>query len=329
MKAMRFFPPVTVTVATVVGLSAMLASSCGSNGPSTSTPPTTVRQATPTPPPTSGLGDTFSHASCPLGKGDPDATCERKRERLLNVYEDALDLLVQQKPAIFDLADEAGADTKAYRVKDKNAYMDGIVLNLRAAGLCAERDPDDAEQETIRVKSENDFSEDYDTLLSSGHMRRGEGAYRQSCTPASFPIERDKDAPPIGSGCGRPYPPVVTRFNCKVHIRGPEYYTLDSTPIVGPDAEYCAAIGYTDGRSLCAIRVEGTPDRAACENWRVGKAQDTGRPGPTWRKEDGSFCTGPASGCQNHPDTQYSLWTYVPGTYVVSATNGASCSVSH
>jgi hypothetical protein len=261
--------------------------------------------------------------------GDPDATCERTREQLLNVYEEALDLLVQQKPATFDLENESAPGTKAYLVKDREAYMEGIVANLRAAGLCAERDPDDGEQQTIRIKSENDFSEDYDVLLSSGHMRRGLGAYRSSCTPSNFPTERSEDAPPIGSGCGRPYPPPVTRFNCKVHIKSPEYYTLDSTPIVGHDAEYCAAIGYTDGRSLCPVRPEGAPDREACENWRVGKAQDTGRPGPTWRKADGSFCTGPASGCQNQPDRQYQLWTYVSGTYVVSAENGASCEVSH
>ena len=326
---MRLFPPVSVTVATVVGLSALLLTSCGDSTPAASTPPTTVPQPTPTTPPPGGAGDSFNHASCPIGKGDPDATCERTRERLLNVYEDALTLLVQQKPAIFDLEDEAAPDTKAYRVKDKEAYMEGIVANVRAAGLCAERDPDDGAQETIRIKSENDFSEDYDVLLSSGHMRRGGGAYRASCIPSSFPVERSEDAPPIGSGCGRPYPPVVTRFNCKVHIKGPEYYTLDSTPIVGHDAAYCASIGFTDGRSLCPVRQEGAPDREACEAWRVGTAQDTGRPGPTWRKEDGSFCTGPASGCQNHPDTQYGLWTYVPGTYVVSAENGASCSVSH
>lgn len=325
---MRVFPPVSVTIATVVGLSALLLTSCGDSGPSSSTPPTTVPVPTPTTPPTGG--DSFNHASCPIGQGDPDATCERTRERLLNVYEDALDLLVRQKPAIFDLENEAAPDTKAYLVKDKEAYMEGIVANLRAAGLCAERDSDDSAQETIRIKSENDFSEDYDVLLSSGHMRRGVGAYRSSCTPSSFPLERSEDdSPPIGSGCGRPYPPVVTRFNCKVHIKSPEYYTLDSTPIVGHNAAYCAAIGYTDGRSLCPVRPEGAPDREACENWRVGKAQDTGRGGPTWRKGDGSFCTGPASGCQNHPDTQYALWTYAPGTYTVSAENGASCSVSH
>ena len=135
--------------------------------------------------------------------------------------------------------------------------------------------------------------------------------------------------PPIGSGCGRPYPPKVTRFNCKVHIKSPEYYTLDSTPIVGPDGEYCALIGFTDGRTLCPIRPEGAEDREACENWRVGKAADTGRWGPTWRKGDGSFCTGPESGCANHPSNQYALLTYAPGTYVVTAENGANCTVSH
>jgi hypothetical protein len=319
-----------LTVVAVVGVAALVLSSCGDSAPSSSTPPTTVPLPTPTPPPVSGGGgDSFYHASCALGKGDPDATCERKSERLLNVYEDALDLLIQQKPAIFDLEDEAAPGTKAYRVKDKEAYMEGIVANVRARGLCAERDPDDGAQETIRMKIEADFSENYDVLLGSGHMRRGGGAYRESCTPANFPAERSGDAPPVGSGCGRPYPPPVTRFNCKVHIKGPEYYTLDSTPIVGHDAQYCASIGYTDGRTLCPVRPEGAPDREACENWRVGKAQDTGRGGPTWRKADGSFCTGPESGCQNHPNTQYSLWTYVPGTYVVSAENGASCTVSH
>jgi hypothetical protein len=326
---MRLVPPVTLTVATVVGLSAFLVTSCGDSGPSSSTPPTTIPQPTPSAPPSGGGGDSFYHASCPIGQGDPDASCERQSERLLNVYEDALDLLIQQKPAIFDLSAEFAPGTRSYLVRDKDAYMNGIVANLRAAGLCSERDPDDGEQETIRIKSQNDFSEDYDALLSNGYMRRGGGAYRQSCTPSSFPVERDEDAPPIGSGCGRPYPPPVTRINCKVHIKGPGYYTLDSTPIVGHNAAYCASVGFTDGRSLCPIRAEGWPDRQACENWRVGNAKDTGRGGPTWTKEDGSYCTGPASGCQNHPDSQYGLFTFVSGTYTVTATPGVFCSVSH
>jgi hypothetical protein len=240
-----------------------------------------------------------------------------------------MDLLIQQKPQIFDLNDEYAPETRAYRVKDKDAYMNGLVTNLRAAGLCSERDADDAQQEAIRVKSASDFSEDFDVLLASGHMRRGNGMYRQTCKPSSFPVDRAADAPPVGSGCGRPYPPPVTRFNCKVHLKSNEFYTLDSTPLVGPNAEYCYGIGFTDGRTICPIRPEGAPDREACEHWRVGKAKDSGRFGPTWRKGDGTFCTGPDSGCANHPDNQYQLFTYRSGTYTVTAENGASCTVSH
>jgi hypothetical protein len=328
---MRTLTPVPLTVAAAIGVAllAVAASSCGGSGPSTSTPPPTVPVPTPSAPPVGGGGDSFYDASCRLGPGDPEAGCDRGSERTLNVYEEALDTLVQQKPGIFDLTDEYAPGTRAYRVKDKEAYLNGIVAIARGRGLCAEREPDDAAQKTVRMKLDNDSSDEYDTLLASGHMSRGLGAYRQSCKPANFPVERTADDPPIGSGCGRPYPPEVSRFNCKVHIPGTEYYTLDSTPIVGPDPGYCAAIGFTDGRALCPIRTEGAPDRVACENWRVGRAQDSGRGGPTWRKVDGSFCTGKASGCQNHPDTQYSLWTYVPGTYVVSAANGVSCSVTH
>jgi hypothetical protein len=242
--------------------------------------------------------------------------------------ESAMDLLILQKPQIFDLNDEYSPGTKAYKVLDREAYMEGLVANLRAAGLCSELDPDDALLETVRAKDEPGFSEDFDVLLSSGHMRRGNGMYRQTCNPSAFPVERAADAPPIGSGCGRPYPPPVTRFNCKVHLKG-EFYTLDSTPIVGPDVNYCASIGFTDGRSLCAVRPEGAPDREACEHWRVGKASDTGRFGPTWTKADGSYCTGPESGCQNHPDNQYQLFTFVAGSYTVTAENGANCTVKY
>jgi len=317
------------TAAVLVAAAGLVHGSCGGgSSPSSSTPPTTVARRVPVPTPASAGGDTFNDAGCALGRGSSSAACDRTSPQLLDAYEQALDLLVQQKPQIFDLNSEAAPDTRTYKVLDKDAYMDGIVMNLRAARLCAERDPDDGTQQTIRLKNTNDFSEDYDVLLSSGHMRRGQGAYRDSCTPASFPVDRPSDAPPIGSGCGRPYPPVVTRFDCKVHIKSPEYYTLDSTPLVGPDQAYCDSVGFV-GRSICPVRPEGTPDREACENWRVGVAKDTGRPGPTWTKGDGSYCTGPASGCQNHPDTQYSLWTYVSGTYVVTAANGASCTVSY
>jgi len=318
---------IPVAAVAAASLIALLTSSCGGgSSPSSSTPTTTLpSQPTPTPPPTGN--DSFNHSSCPFGKGSVNAECSQGGSALLGEMEEAMDLLIKQKPQIFDLGEEAGPGTKAYRVLDRQAYMEGLVANLRAAGLCAERDPDDAMLETIRAKNSNDFSEEFDVLLSNGFMRRGGGAYRKTCNPSSFPVERSADAPPIGSGCGRPYPPPITRFGCKLHLKGSDHYTLDSTPQVGPDVAYCASIGFTDGRSICPVRVEGTPDRVACENWLVGRARDTGRYGPTWTKTDGGFCTGPASGCANHPDSQYQLFTYASGTYSVTAENGASCKV--
>jgi hypothetical protein len=40
----------------------------------------------------------------------------------------------------------------------------------------------------LQVKDSDASSEDYDLLLSNWHLRRGEGSYRSTCTPASFPL---------------------------------------------------------------------------------------------------------------------------------------------
>jgi hypothetical protein len=311
------------------GVVAFVTLSCGGgDAPSAPTRPTPVAP-TPTPAPSAGPGGSFYDATCALGKGDPEASCERARLAvLLNEVESAQEVLVQQQPQIFDQNDEYPAGSGAYKVKDRDAYLDGLVAQLRKMGLCAERDGDDALQQTIRVKNASEFSEDYDVLLSSGHMRKGYGMYNRSCTPAAFPVERSADAPPIGSGCGRPYPPPITRFQCKEFIPGRDSSVLDATPMVGPDIPYCTSIGFTDGRSICSVRPEGAEDRLACENWRVGKAKDTGRPGPTWTKGDGTYCTGPESGCENVPENQYQLVVYRrSGNYVVRAENGAECTV--
>jgi hypothetical protein len=290
----------------------LLALSCG-GGSSGTTSPVAVA---PTPVP----------SGCPLGMGSHDATCARGESRLLPQVEGAIDLLVQQKPGLFDLTQDELPGWHHYKVLQPEAYLDGVVANLRAAGLCAQRDPDDGNNERIQVKSTNEYSEDFDILVSTGYMRRGTGAYRETCTPSSFPVERTADEPPLDSGCGKPFPPPVSRINCKVYLYGAQFYTLDSTPLVGPDCAYCASIGIPD-QCFCPVRRHGAADRLACENWRVGTAKDTGRPGPTWTKEDAGYCTGRAAGCENHPDNQYQLRVYDPGRYRVEAENGVSCTV--
>jgi hypothetical protein len=131
-------------------------------------------------------------------------------------------------------------------------------------------------------------------------------------TPTPEPTPRPSPTPtPDPGGCGNPIPPELSRMNVKIHIPGPTRYTLDSTPLVR-DRDYCRQVGYTDGRGECAVRPEGAKDREACELLRVGRADDTGRPGPTWYR-DGKLCDGTT--CENHPDNQYLVWAYQNGYY--------------
>lgn len=102
-------------------------------------------------------------------------------------------------------------------------------------------------------------------------------------------------------------------MNVKVHIRGASRWVLDSTPLV-LDRDYCAKIGFTDGRIGCPVRQEGAPDRVACETYAIGHAVDTRRPGPTWRR-GGQFCTGAQGTCENHEDNQYLVYAYGGGVY--------------
>jgi hypothetical protein len=121
-------------------------------------------------------------SACPIGKGTLDSSCARGTGAFLKDVEAAIDLLTTQKPEIFDLKDQIAPG--AYRVRDADAYYLGVVTNLQAAGFCANYDLTE-----VQVKNSNEFSEQYDVLLSTGHVRRGAGSYRSTCAPAIFPLE--------------------------------------------------------------------------------------------------------------------------------------------
>ena len=136
-------------------------------------------------------------------------------------------------------------------------------------------------------------------------------------TPAPTPTA-DASIPPASSGCGKPYPPPLAGIAAKIHIRAPEYFTLDSTPLVGPDPVYCRDIGYTDGREFCPVRATHDAEREACEAWIMGNAEDTGKPGPTWSRDYEYWCTTfEASGCEHNPDNPFSLFVKLGGKYQV------------
>jgi hypothetical protein len=148
-------------------------------------------------------------------------------------------------------------------------------------------------------------------------------------TPVPTPTP-DPNIPPAGSGCNKPYPPPITRFKIQVMYKLPEYYTVDSTPLVGPDVPYCLSAGFYDGRSICPIRLEDAPDREACELWRSGTAKDTGKPGPTWtRTEDGtgitSYCSGPDAPCDR--SGPFTVKAFKGGLYRVCTEAGACADI--
>lgn len=116
-----------------------------------------------------------------------------------------------------------------------------------------------------------------------------------------------------GGSCGSPQPPALSRMDVKIHIVGANRLILDATPLVGPDDAYCRLIGFTDGRRFCPTRPEGSAERFACDAMIVGRAADTGRPGPTWRANGGACVID--NGCENHPDNQFLAFAYGSGTF--------------
>lgn len=92
--------------------------------------------------------------------------------------------------------------------------------------------------------------------------------------------------PTPDTGCGAPTPTPLAQWGMRCTPARPGTTRCDATPQVrGKD--YCAAVGYTDGRSVCAVRPDCDPateacrfpDRAACEALILG---GDGVPHWTW-----------------------------------------------
>lgn len=231
--------------------------------------------------------------------------------QLAAVVDAAIDKLIVDQPQIFDKNQEATAGQRDYLIVDIKGYFAGVVKNLQAASYCAQVDR--FNDHRIKIKNSADFSEDYNIstidLGFGSHVQRSPASFDRTCKPAAFPLVDNPNLPPPDQGCGEPIPPPISRFGVRVELRNGGVWTLDSTPQIRDNPAYCAALGYTDGRSFCPVRPENTMERVPCEGWRVGIAKDTGLLGPTWTR-DQVFCTGPKSGCDNDPHNQFHLLVY-------------------
>jgi hypothetical protein len=129
-----------------------------------------------------------SAAVCRYGSGTLEGECRRRADQLLVAdVNAAIDRLAEHHPEYFDLESTAGPGQ--WRVLQPQAYLAGLVDELRTAGFCAETD----KASIVSVKNSSDVSEDYNVLLPTDHVQRGSRLYAQTCRPASFPVEA-KDA---------------------------------------------------------------------------------------------------------------------------------------
>ena len=84
---------------------------------------------------------------------------------------------------------------------------------------------------------------------------------------------------------------------------------------------YCDRVGFGDWK-FCETRPEGHPERVACDYLVTGKAEDTGRWGPTWIGE-GKPCGAEFSNCANHPDNQFMAIAKDKGEFQACAADNA------
>ncbi len=97
----------------------------------------------------------------------------------LGAVDKAITRMTEQQPKVFDFNQKTCEN--CYYVRDQDAFVAGVIKNLTAAGYCALYDG-----EELGVKNSNSFNEQYDILVSSGHIRRGAGSYRSTCNPSWF-----------------------------------------------------------------------------------------------------------------------------------------------
>jgi hypothetical protein len=155
--------------------------SCGGS-PTPATPPSSTPSIAPTAAPSVAPSTSPGASSCRYGKGTLDASCSRQTAAFSADVDAAIMLLTQQHPEIFDLTQQAGEG--GFKVLMPNEYYAGVIQNLEARGFCAGYDFVD-----LQVKNSSSFSESYDIMLGSGHIRRAAGAYRATCSPPDFPLD--------------------------------------------------------------------------------------------------------------------------------------------
>jgi hypothetical protein len=161
----------------------LLAAACSSSPSApvvTPSPSPSPAGLSPVPSPSSSAPP--SAVACRYGPGTLDTTCVRRTGQFEPEVNAAIDRLAVRHPEYFDTSVNQG--TGEWRVLRSREYLDGVVAELERVRFCAETDQVSA----VALKNGSEFSETYDVLLPTGHVRRGNRAYQETCSPPSFPV---------------------------------------------------------------------------------------------------------------------------------------------
>jgi len=161
----------------------LVAAACSSSpsGPVvTPSPSSPLAVSSPVPSPSASAPP--AAAACRYGLGTLDTTCARRSGQFEPEVNAAIDRLAERHPEYFDTSVNQG--TGEWRVLRPREYLDGVVAELERVRFCAETD----QVSDVALKNGSEFSETYDVLLPTGHVRRGNRAYQETCSPPSFPV---------------------------------------------------------------------------------------------------------------------------------------------
>ncbi len=114
------------------------------------------------------------------GTGDANQCYDPPKAYWATQVNAAIEKVLNDHPEYFDFNQGFGCCPKAIQ---PDAYVEAVVADVVAQGLCSIRDPNDGHE--IVVKLQNDCAENYN-ILTSGDIVRHPPKYQGVCAPAWF-----------------------------------------------------------------------------------------------------------------------------------------------
>jgi len=153
-----------------------------------------------------------------------------------------------------------------------------------------------------------------------GLARCGSDSNPSPVSPTPVPSTPAPTPTPVQPLACNPAPPPLYGFRLSIRDASGYRKTLAAKPLVTNADDYCGKVGFDPNQSFCATRPDSDPLLAACDAAAVGRAKDTGRPGPTWFYEGGPCTTNTAEqGCENHPSDQFLVIAKGSGEFAACA----------